>query len=142
MAEANHAWDLDNSGRGLLRVPGFGGVPLDYQLPVDARFAHGVREWRQGPMVTAQESAMVAVMDRLTDKSAWYVDVFDDAIVAQWRQELDRDHFIANPRLIEGKTWVWCVQELRDKAVYYRDHQHIQVLDTGSCVCMADSAEL
>lgn len=71
-----------------------------------------------------------------------YVDVFDDAIVAQGRQELDRDHFIANPRLMKDKTWAWCVQELRDKAVYYRDHQHIQVLDTGSCVCKADSAEL
>lgn len=142
MAEANHAWDLDNSGRGPLRVPGFGGIPVDYQLPVDARFAHGFQEWRQSPMVTAQESAMVAVMDRLTDKPRWYVDVFDDAIVAQWRQELDRDHFVANPRLMEGRTWAWCVQELRDKAVYYKEHQHIQVLDTGSCVCKADSAEL
>ncbi|OIW27856.1 hypothetical protein CONLIGDRAFT_705794 [Coniochaeta ligniaria NRRL 30616] len=88
MTEANHAWDLNNSCSGPLRVPGFGGIPVDYQLPVDARFAHGVREWRQSPMVTAQESAMVAVMDRLTDKPTWYVDVFDDAIVAQWRREL------------------------------------------------------
>lgn len=144
MAEADHAYvyDLDNSGHGPLRVPGFGGVPVDYQLPVDARFAHGDQEWRQSPIVTAQESAMVAVMDRLTDKPAWFIDVFDDVIVARWRAELDRDHVIANPRLMKGKTWAWCVQELRDKAVYYKEHQYIRVLDTGSCVCKADSAEL
>ncbi len=142
MAKTNEVWDLDNSGTGPLRVPGFGGIPVDYQLPVDSRFAHGAKEWRQSPMVTAQETAMVAVMDRLTDKPRWFVDVFDDAIVAQWRAELDRDHFIANPRLMQGKTWAWCVQELRDKAVYYKEHHHIRVLDTGSCACKADSAEL
>src|SRR5271156_6519005 len=105
MAEANHAWDLDNSGLGPLRVPGFDGIPVDYQLPVDARFAHGVREWRQSPMVTAQKLAMVAVMDRLTDKPTWFVDIFNDAIVTWWCAELDRDHLIANPWLMKGKTW-------------------------------------
>ena len=142
MAEANHIWDLDNSGRGRLRVPGFDGIPIDYELEVQERFAHGFKEWRQSPVVTAQELAMVAVMDRLTDKPLWFVDVFNDTIVERWRIELDRDRFIANPRLMKGKTWAWCVKELRDKAAYYKQHQHLRVLDTGSCVCKADSAEL
>ena len=85
---------------------------------------------------------MVAVMDRLTDKPVWFVHVFDDTIVARWREELRRDRFIANPRLMKDKTWSWCIQELRDKAIYYKEHQHIRVLDTGSCACKADSAEL
>lgn len=135
-------WDLDNGGSGPLFVSGFGGVPVDYELPVDERFAHGIREWRQSPTVTAQELAMVAVMNRLTDTPNWFVDVFDDATVAQWREDLEQDRFILNPRLLKDKTWAWCVQELRDKAIYYEKHGHIRVLDTGSCVCKAESAEL
>ncbi|CAK7273643.1 hypothetical protein SEPCBS57363_005752, partial [Sporothrix epigloea] len=134
--------DFDNSGRGPLRVPGFDWIPINYELPVEARFAHGFNEWHLIFMVTAQEVAMVAVMDRLTDKPNWFIDVFDDAVVAQWRAELERDHFIMNPRLMRGKTWPWCVQELRDKAGYFKEHHHIRVLDTGSCVCKADSTEL
>ncbi|WPH00144.1 Hypothetical protein R9X50_00296700 [Acrodontium crateriforme] len=134
--------ELDNSSRSSLRVPGFGAVPVDYQLPVQSRFVNGFNEWRQSPTVTAQELAMVAVMDRLTDKHNWFVDIFDNAVVAQWRTELDRDLFIANPRLFKGKTWDWCVQELRDKAIQYENHRHVRVLDTGSCVCKGDSPEL
>ncbi|EFW99896.1 hypothetical protein CMQ_214 [Grosmannia clavigera kw1407] len=74
---------------------------------------------------------MVAVMDRLTHKLTWFEDVFDNTIVAQWREELDRDHFIASPRLMKGKTWDWCVQELRDKAVYYKEHQHIRQINSA-----------
>lgn len=134
--------NFDNSGRRPLRVPGFGGIPVDNQLPVEARFAHGVKEWRQSPVLTAQELAMVAVMDRLTDKPSWFVDVFDDDIVAQWYEELRADQFIIDPRLMKHKTWSWCVQELRDKAIYYKENQHVRVLDTGTCVCKAESAEL
>ena len=142
MADADQIWDLDNSGRGRLRVPGFDRIPIDYELKVPERFAHGFQEWRQSPVITAQELAMVAVMDRLTDKPMWFVDVFNDTIVEQWRIELDRDRFIANPRLMKGKTWTWCVKELRDKATYYKQHRHLRVLDTGSCICKADSTEL
>jgi hypothetical protein len=56
--------------------------------------------------------------------------------------ELDRDRFMANPRLMKGKTWSWCVKELRDKAAHYKQHQYLRMLDTGSCVCKADSAQL
>ncbi len=40
----------------------------------------------QSPAVTAQELAMVAVKNRLTDAPNWFVDVFDAAIVARWRR--------------------------------------------------------
>ncbi|CAK7266386.1 hypothetical protein SEPCBS57363_002062 [Sporothrix epigloea] len=133
---------FDNSGRGPLRVPVFSGIPINYELPVVRRFAHGFQGWQQRLMITAQETAMVAIMDRLTDKPDWFIDISDDAVVARWRAELKRDRFIANPRLMRGKTWAWCVQELCDKAVYFQEHHHIRVLDTGACVCKADSAEL
>ncbi len=57
-------------------------------------------------------------------------------------EDLERDCFILNPRLMKDKTWAWCVQELRDKAVSYKEHGHIRVLDTGSCICKTESAEL
>lgn len=33
---------FDNSGNGPLCVPGFGSILLEYELPSDARFAHGI----------------------------------------------------------------------------------------------------
>ena len=148
---------MDNSGRGPLRVPGFGGIPLNLQHPGVARFAHSFVDWHQSPMVTAQEQAMVLVMNRLTDKPGWSDAVFDDETVAQWRAELDADRertrqdssgrtksdiLLANPRLFKGSTWAWCVQELRDKARFFQEHGHVRALDAGSCVCKSDSAAL
>ncbi|RAH44912.1 DUF4246 domain-containing protein [Aspergillus brunneoviolaceus CBS 621.78] len=127
---------FDNSGDGPLRVPGFGTIPLTYELPSDARFAHGIQEWRQAPAVTARELAMTTAMNRLTDRPNWHVDVFDDGVVARWRQ--DSIASLAMNPLLSDRAWAWCVRELRDKAVEYRQKGHIRVLDTGSCVCKSD----
>ncbi|RDH31018.1 hypothetical protein BDQ94DRAFT_180730 [Aspergillus welwitschiae] len=127
---------FDNSGDGPLRVPGFNGISLKCVLPPDARFAHGIEEWRQAPAVTARELAMTAVMNRLTDRPNWHVDVFDDVVVARWRQ--DNTASIAMNPLLSDRAWDWCVRELRDKATEYRQNGHIRVLDTGSCVCKSD----
>ena len=137
---------MDNSGRGPLRVPGFGGIPVDFELPITERFADGYLEWRQSPPITAQELAMVALMEWLTDKPSWFEDVSDDTIVAQWRAELEHERLRftrRNPRLLRGdKTWDWCVKELRDKARDFKKKHHVRVLDTGSCVIKVDPAEL
>ncbi|PYH85072.1 hypothetical protein BO82DRAFT_198873 [Aspergillus uvarum CBS 121591] len=127
---------FENSGDGPLRVPGFGTIPLTYELPSDARFAHGIQEWRQAPAVTARELAMTTAMNRLTDRPNWHVDVFDDGAVARWRQ--DSIASLAMNPLLSDRAWAWCVRELRDKAVEYRQKGHIRVLDTGSCVCKSD----
>lgn len=128
---------FDNNGRGRLQVPGFGGIPIHYELPPDARFAHGMQEWRQAPAVTARELAMVAVMNSLTDHPEWHVDIFNDQVVARWRKEA----FDMTP-LMSEKAWNWCLKELRDKSVYFHENQHIRVLDTGSCVCKSDTPTL
>lgn len=128
---------LDNSGHIPLQVPGFKDIPIHYELPSDARFAHGMVEWRQAPAVTARELAMVAVMNQLTDHPEWHVDIFNDQVVADWRKEA-----FATAPLMSEMVWTWCVKELQDKAVYFRENQHARVLDTGSCVCKSDSATL
>ncbi|KAH8646799.1 hypothetical protein BX600DRAFT_476947 [Xylariales sp. PMI_506] len=128
---------LDNSGRGLLRVPGFNNIPIHYELPPDGRFAHGMVEWRQAPAVTARELTMTAVMNQLTDRPKWYVDVHDDRVVARWREET-----FATMPLMSDMAWDWCLKELRDKADYFCDKHHVRVLDTGSCVCKSDTEML
>lgn len=128
---------LNNSGDGPLRVPGFAGVSIDYELPPESRFAHGILEWRQAPAVTARELTMVTVMNQITDLSTWQVDVFKDDPVTDWQSVA----FVGYP-LMSEKAWSWCVQELRDKALFFAENQYIRVLDIGSCVCKADTAAL
>lgn len=73
---------MDNSGRGPLLVPGFGGMSIYYELS-DERFADAVTGWKQKLALTAPEMAILQLMSDLTDKSGWNVDVFDDTIVAK-----------------------------------------------------------
>ncbi|KAL7939878.1 hypothetical protein V8C35DRAFT_287955 [Trichoderma chlorosporum] len=124
---------MDNTGRGPLKVPGFGNIPIEKELKYDKRFAHAFGEWEQRPAVTVRELAMVAVMNTLTDKPDWHVDIFNKDTVAEWRQEA----FAATP-LMSEKARDWCVAELRDKADEYKQEQYIRVLDTGSCICKSD----
>ena len=113
---------MDNSGRGLLRVPGFGGIPIHYVLPGEKRVAHGVDDWEQVPIITARELAIVAVMNTLTDKPEWQVKIFDDQIVNEWRKEA----FATTP-LMSEKAWTWCVAELGDKNIYFEQNQYLRV---------------
>jgi hypothetical protein len=41
----------------------------------------------ESEMLPVREVAMIMVMDRLTDKGDWHKKVFDDTIVAKWRDE-------------------------------------------------------
>ncbi|KAH8900749.1 hypothetical protein GQ53DRAFT_632963 [Thozetella sp. PMI_491] len=114
-------------------VPGFGGIPLDEELSISDRFAHGFREWKQVPAITQRELVMVAVMNELTDNARWHIAIFSQDVVQRWRDEI----FASRP-LMSEKAWEWCVAELRDKAAYLKEKGHLRVLDTGSCVCKSD----
>lgn len=132
-ASGKEAITMDNSGRVPLQVPGFNGIPNDFELKCENRFAHGVNEWQQVPAVTARELAMVGVMNIVADKFRWNVDIFDEGIVADWREEA----FASTP-LMSEQAWNWCLAELRYKAVLFSKDQYIRVLDTGSCICKSD----
>ncbi|CEJ92887.1 hypothetical protein VHEMI08514 [[Torrubiella] hemipterigena] len=82
---------VDNSGNGPLQVPGFGGVPLDYERPGKDQFAT-IHDWAQRPAVTRRETVMVVVMETLTDRPDWQVDIFNDDVIQLWRQELAESH--------------------------------------------------
>jgi hypothetical protein len=125
---------MDNTGALPLRTPGFGDIPLQEELPMAHRFAHGIHEWKQVPAITRREFTMVAIMNQLTDKQNWHVDIFNQDAVDCWRNEL-----LASTPLLSEKAWEWCVAELRDKAVFFNDKGYTRVLDTGTCVCKSDT---
>lgn len=125
---------MDDKSASPLRVPGFGDIPLDEELPISHRFAHGFKEWKQVPAITQREFVMVAVMNEVTDKPGWHVDIFSQDVADRWRDEI-----LASTPLMSEKAWEWCVAELRDKADYFKDKGHFRVLDTGSCVCKSDA---
>jgi hypothetical protein len=69
---------MNNSGPFPLKVPGFGGLPINHELDLAECFNDGGTAWRQYPRLTARELAMIALMDSITDIDNWEVDVFDE----------------------------------------------------------------
>ncbi|OBT52262.1 hypothetical protein VE04_08224 [Pseudogymnoascus sp. 24MN13] len=119
---------MDNSGQKPLCVPGFGGMSLYHELNIECRFADAASGWEQRPALTAPELAMMQLMNDLTDKRDWYIGIFNDEIVAKWReeafetQEKIETHKTLGMRRISVKTWNWCVMELRDKALMVEEN--------------------
>jgi len=78
----------------MVQYPGVG-LPLRHFLQIpkeegETFFRMGAHKTCVGaetPMLPFREVAMLLLMDRLTDKPNWHEKVFDDAIVAKWRQE-------------------------------------------------------
>ena len=55
-------------------------------------------------LLQVREVAMMLLMDRLTDKPNWHDKVFDDAIVARWRNEaLTQDEEAIHQEIVAGK---------------------------------------
>ena len=53
--------------------------------------------------MTARELAMIGVMNIVTNELQWSVDIFDEGIVADWREEA----FASTP-LMSEYAWNWC----------------------------------
>ncbi|KAH7363759.1 hypothetical protein BKA65DRAFT_489558 [Rhexocercosporidium sp. MPI-PUGE-AT-0058] len=146
---------MNNAADAPLRVPGFGGLPIYHQIDPFESLNDGTAGWRQCPRLTARELAMLALMNLITDKENWHVDIFDEGTVANWRLDasiskicitLDEQRIrawgeqkVPAMPLISETAWRWCIKELRDKAVSFHQNGFIRVLDAGSCVCKSDS---
>ncbi|EFX04913.1 hypothetical protein CMQ_5175 [Grosmannia clavigera kw1407] len=123
--------DLDNSGNGPLRVPGFGYDVL-MQCKVNDRFSHGFLDWAQ-TQLTAREIAMLHQMNKITDEPCWEVNINNPVIVARWAADA-----LTAP-LISPRTWDWCMAELRDKAAVFASTGLVHVLNAASRVCKSDA---
>ncbi|OGM43098.1 hypothetical protein ABOM_008234 [Aspergillus bombycis] len=125
--------ELDNSGTGPLKVPGFNNIPLELSLESEDRFYDAVpMDWYSSPL-TVRELAMLNLMETLTDRPGWYNLVFDKRTAAKWKEEA-----MVRP-IISRKAWEWCLAELRDKAIQFKETGQILVLNSGSAVCKSDT---
>lgn len=147
---------INNTGHGKLQVPGFGDIPVDYELPIGERFAHGVMEMHnvaalpgRAGRLTFPEVMMLRVMEQVTDKLNWEHDVFDESITTQWYTDLLSDwrarryskpywDVSIDMDLVTSRMWEWCIMELRDKAVQFQRTGHILILNADSGVCKSD----
>ncbi|PWY81088.1 hypothetical protein BO83DRAFT_414378 [Aspergillus eucalypticola CBS 122712] len=122
---------LTNDGEGPLQVPGFGSIPLDFQLPPEARFAHGLLDYRHTPRLTKREMAMLRLMQQVTEKPGWDAAVLDsnEMQIAQWYREATEG---PDGHLISTAAWEWCLAELRDKARTWRETGRLLVFDSSS----------
>ncbi|KAJ5971677.1 uncharacterized protein N7479_001595 [Penicillium vulpinum] len=120
--------ELDNSGTGPLRVPGFNGVPLWYEQPKDNRFAHGIADWRQIPQLFLRELSMLQLISYVTEQPGWENKCEDPQTLQEWHQYANSVFEFDEP------LWQWCVKELRDKASDFKRTGYIAVLDAGSRV--------
>ncbi|KAJ5771872.1 hypothetical protein N7520_002401 [Penicillium odoratum] len=120
--------ELDNSGTGPLRVPGFNGVPVFYEHSKNNRFAHGIVDWRQTPQLFLRELSMLQFMLYVTEQPDWENKHEDQQTLEEWRQ-----HAISVFDLDEP-SWQWCVKELRDKASDFKRTGYVAVFDADSRV--------
>ena len=81
MGDGEQNLDFENSGEHKLKVPSCG-LPVPIELPAAKRFAHGFGDWTQDRL-TAREIAMLRLMNAITDKPRWHVDIQNPAIVAE-----------------------------------------------------------
>ncbi|KAJ5805800.1 uncharacterized protein N7503_003402 [Penicillium pulvis] len=123
---------LDNKSTPL-KVPGLHDLPINVLLAND-QFATGLNDWR-GPILTVKELAILDLINTITDRPNWHCAVFDQQVIAQWREDA-----VASSSLINDKTWDWCLQELQDKARQFERDSRLTVFNTSSGVYKSDTA--
>ena len=107
-----------NNTDGPLQVPRFGSIPLDYELPIEACFAHALVEFRHSSRLTKREMTMIRLMQHITEQPRWDQALLDpdETRLAQWRQGA----IASEESLISAPAWDWCIAELQDKALTWR----------------------
>jgi hypothetical protein len=74
------------AGTFQLKVPGFG-LPVNFMPSWGSRsFPNAITSWAANNL-TVRERSMMGMMNEITDKSEWDRKVFDETIVAKWKEE-------------------------------------------------------
>ncbi|CAI7587104.1 unnamed protein product [Penicillium bialowiezense] len=128
---------MNNDGYGPIMVPGFNAIPLNYELAPEARFAHGLDDYRHTNRLTKREMAMLRLMLHVTEQPGWDLAVLDvdETRLTQWLRDAKEG---VEGFLISTAAWDWCLAELRDKAMIWQATGHLLVFDSSSAVCQAD----
>ncbi|KAL4948443.1 hypothetical protein BDW69DRAFT_189274 [Aspergillus filifer] len=127
---------LTNVGDHPLHVPGFNDTPLNFELPPEARFAHGLVDYRHAPRLTKTEMAMLRLMQSITEKSDWDTAILspDELRLAAWHREVTQgpEGFLITP-----PVWDWCLAELADKARHWRATGRALILSAKGRECLS-----
>ncbi|TLD17305.1 uncharacterized protein PgNI_01207 [Pyricularia grisea] len=100
-----------------------------------------------------REVAMMQIMEQLTDKQGWERKVFDQEIVDKWRKEAleipdqhwwmqiaqDPEDREVPAGIINGSTFDYCIEELREKAKYFSETGIIPGLDFAASIAKSDT---
>ncbi|OGM51382.1 hypothetical protein ABOM_000381 [Aspergillus bombycis] len=130
-------------------LPGFG-QPLNDHLPTiekegpckgqRRRFPHALCDTCYSEGVSVRERRMLDFINKITDKPEWERKVFEEDIVSKWRneacvhsEELEDDYL--SPAMFD-----YCIEELRDKAAFFKDSQIVSVYDCETAIVKSDSA--
>ncbi|KAK5655115.1 hypothetical protein OQA88_6014 [Cercophora sp. LCS_1] len=136
------------------KFPGFG-------LPHYRRNQDGVRWAQQGTLtpifpialdgwasggVTLREKRMLDFINQITDKPDWETKVFNEDIVAKWKDEGVRgwqerlDSAPEDPVFLSDQMFEFCIKELRDKAESFKQTGRVKILDAELAVVKSDKA--
>ncbi|OTB16768.1 hypothetical protein K445DRAFT_317065 [Daldinia sp. EC12] len=128
-----------------LSLPGFG-LPVDYEPDYkteSACFLHmlWVTKDFMSEGLALREIRMMNFINQITDKPNWEEKVFNEAIVAKWKQEAES----APHQGLDGDVYFskdmfeYCIKELRDKAEKVKTTGIVNVLDAELAVAKSDT---
>ncbi|KAI7486766.1 hypothetical protein KC357_g2680 [Hortaea werneckii] len=132
---------------------------LGYQIPLNAATVRDYRKKSQffpfqksptanplrwhGMPATLLERDMIAVLDKLTDKPDWERKVYDDGILAKWREECKKaGESMRKAGQGEGFSdamFDYCAAELRDYASISKTHGFVPAIDATATVYKSDA---
>ncbi|KAF2687654.1 hypothetical protein K458DRAFT_331850 [Lentithecium fluviatile CBS 122367] len=136
---------LDSGAR--LCVPGFGLPVYHYgkwnRQHGGDRLPHAISDWFTSRGITLRERRMLEFISQITDKPNWARKVFDEKIVAKWKEEAVRwDESIPDSGdwWLSEKMFEVCMHELQEKAGMEAETGMIFVLDAESTIVKSDCA--
>ncbi|KAI1322089.1 hypothetical protein F5Y16DRAFT_387533 [Xylariaceae sp. FL0255] len=135
--------EYDDPGR--LRLPGFGKSLKDAPSEMFVHALAGSRHQFKSEGLKLREVRMMAFMNQITDKPRWEEKVFDETIVARWREEAMSPEAQASMNLdgdvyMSEEMFEYCIKELRDKVPEFKECGIVNILDAEIAVAKSDSA--
>ncbi|TPX16400.1 uncharacterized protein E0L32_004049 [Thyridium curvatum] len=129
-------------------LPGFG-LPADHDPNCVKAFPHAIGDMSvlQSLGVSYRERRMMAFIGSITDKPEWERKVFDESIVAKWKEEAmsmtapteddnfdDQDDVFLSEKMFQN-----CILELQDKATRFKETGLINTIDAEVTVVKSDT---
>ncbi|KAE8308479.1 hypothetical protein BDV41DRAFT_581455 [Aspergillus transmontanensis] len=130
-------------------LPGFGKTLNNHLPPIEKegpskgqrlRFPHALCDNCYSDGVSVRERRMLDFINKITDKPEWARKVFDEDIVSKWRSEACVHSEELNDDYLSAAMFDYCIEELRDKATYFKDSQMVSVYDSETAIVKSDTA--